>query len=261
MKGWTIYKTLLVLGAVCALGCGGKSQRGLAAFGPGQGASSAAADSMWVVSEGFYRRGKWNKLAEELDRLALLMPPNDARRSRLRYLQGEAKLGMGDPLSAARDFRKVSDETPSDSLAPDALLRAGDAFFQIWKRPELDDTYGKTALATYQELVNRYPASVAAKRAQLHITQLQDWFALKSFKAAQYYMRLKAYDSAILYLRDLVATYPRSSIAPQALLRLVQAYSRLGYEEDVRETCGYIRRFHSGAPGVDQVCPAAPPGA
>ncbi len=261
MKGWTVTTTVMALGAVMVIGCGGKSQKGLASVSPEQSAAAAAADSMWVVADDLYRHGRWEKLTEELDRLALLMPPNDARRSRLRYLSGEAKLGMGDPLSAARDFRKVSDETPSDPLAPEALLRAGDAFFQIWKRPELDDTYGKTALATYQELVNRYPGSTAAKRAQTHIADLQDRFALKSYKAAQYYMRLKAYDSAILYLRELVATYPRAAIAPQALLRLVQAYERLGYEEDVRETCGYIRRFHSGALGVDEVCPAPPPGA
>lgn len=261
MKGWTVSSTLMALGAVILIGCGGKGQKGLAGVSPEQGAAAAATDSMWVVAEEFYRHARWEKLTEELDRLSLLMPPNEARRVRLRYLSGEAKLGMGDPLSAAREFRKVSDETPSDPLAPDALLRAGDAFFQIWKRPELDDTYGKTALATYQELVNRYPSSAAAKRGQIHIADLQDRFALKSYKAAQYYMRLKAYDSAILYLRDLVATYPRAAIAPQALLRLVQAYERLGYEEDVRETCGYIRRFHSGAPGVDEVCPAPPPGA
>ena len=68
-------------------------------------------------------------------------------------------------------------------------------------------------------------------------------------------MRLKAYDSAILYLKDLVATYPRSSVAPDALLHLVQAYRTLGYKEDVQETCGYIRRFHADAPGVARACP------
>ena len=68
-------------------------------------------------------------------------------------------------------------------------------------------------------------------------------------------MRLKAYDSAILYLKDLVATYPRSAVAPDALIQLVQAYRTLGYKEDVEETCGYIRRFHAEAPGAGKACP------
>jgi outer membrane protein assembly factor BamD len=128
-------------------------------------------------------------------------------------------------------------------------------YADLWRRPELDPSYGQTALATYQELLNRYPGTTAAKRAQQRINDLQERFAYKEYKAALYYMRLKAYDSAILYLKDLVATYPRSAVAPDALLHLVQAYRTLGYKEDVQETCGYIRRFHSAAPGVGKACP------
>jgi len=58
-----------------------------------------------------------------------------------------------------------------------------------------------------------------------------------------------------------VATYPRADIAPEALIKLVQAYSRLGYREDVQETCGYIRRFHPRAPGTAEVCPPVTAGA
>jgi outer membrane protein assembly factor BamD len=149
----------------------------------------------------------------------------------------------------------VSDDTPNDPLAPEALLRAGDVYADLWRRPELDPSYGQTALATYQELLNRYPGGSPAKRAQQQIDDLQERFAYKEYKAALYYIRLKAYDSAILYLKDLVATYPRSAVAPDALIRLVQAYRTLGYKEDVQETCGYIRRFHPKAPGVGKACP------
>jgi outer membrane protein assembly factor BamD len=155
----------------------------------------------------------------------------------------------------------VSDETPNDSLAPEALLRVGDVYADLWRRPELDPSYGQTALSTYQELLNRYPGGPPAERAQARIAELQEQFAVKEYKAALYYFRLKAYDSAVLYLKDLVATYPRASVAPQALMKLVQAYKKLGYREDVQETCGYIRRFHSGATGAREVCPPDSSGA
>ena len=74
-------------------------------------------------------------------------------------------------------------------------------------------------------------------------------------------MRLKAFDSAILYLKDLIANYPKSAVAPDALVKLVQAYKTLGYREDVQETCDYIRRFHPKAPGAQEVCPTASTGA
>jgi outer membrane protein assembly factor BamD (BamD/ComL family) len=63
-----------------------------------------------------------------------------------------------------------------------------------------------------------------------------------------------------LYLKDVVATYPRSDIAPTALIKLISAYQKLGYAEDVKETCGYLRRFHPNAPGVDEACPLESPG-
>jgi outer membrane protein assembly factor BamD len=224
-------------------------------------ASPAEVDSLWKKGVRAIRRGKWAEGQRNLERVMLEFAPGDPRIPEAHFLLGEAQYGMGSHLQAAREFRKVSDETPNDSLAPAALLRVGDVYADLWRRPELDPSYGQTALATYQELLNRYPGGSPAKRAENRIADLQERFAYKELKAALYYFRLKAYDSAILYLKDLVATYPRASVAPQALVKLVQAYSKLGYREDVQETCGYIRRFHPKARGVRQVCPPEPAGA
>ena len=88
--------------------------------------------------------------------------------------------------------------------------------------PSLDPSYGQSALATYQELINRYPNTPAALKAKQRIADLEESFAKKEYKAAQFYLRLKAYDSAILYLRDLIATYPRTSLIPEALIKLIE---------------------------------------
>lgn len=220
-----------------------------------ENASPAQIDSLWNKGVKAARRGKWGDAQKQLERVMLEFPPGDPRIPQAHFFLGEAQFGLGSHLQAAREFRKVSDETPNDSLAPAALLRVGDVYSDLWRRPELDPSYGQTALATYQELLNRYPGGSPAKRAERRIADLQERFAYKELKAALYYFRLKAYDSAILYLKDLVATYPRAAVAPEALIKLVQAYNKLGYREDVQETCGYIRRFHPKAHGVREVCP------
>jgi outer membrane protein assembly factor BamD len=221
-----------------------------------QSASSQEVDSLWTRAQRAIRNGKWNDAVKHLDRALLEFPPGDGRSSQAHFWLGEAHFATGSQLTAAREFRKVSDETPNDPLAAQALLRAGDAYADLWRRPELDPSYGQTALATYQELLNRYPGGSPAKQAQDHIDDLKERFAYKEYKAALYYFRLKAYDSAILYLKDVVATYPKASIAPAALIKLVQAYRTLGYKEDVQETCGYLKRFHPDAAGVREVCPS-----
>jgi outer membrane protein assembly factor BamD len=218
-------------------------------------APPAQVDSLWRATMQSVRLGQWARVSTTLERLALEFPPGDPRTVQARFYLGEAYLARGDQLAASREFRRVSDETPNDPLAPLGLLRAGDSFTELWRKPELDPTYAQTAMSTYQELVNRYPGSDAAARARTQIEFLQSRFAYKQYRAALYYYRLKAYDSAILYLKDVVATYPRSDIAPEALLKLISAYRKLGYDEDVKETCGYLRRFHPNAPGVAEACP------
>ena len=248
-----------LLGIAIVLGvaaCGGN------AAGPGvvpagaESLSAAQVDSLWQGVNDAYRRRKWDDAIARIERFLLEAPATDPRRVEARMMSGESQFGKKNRIDAAREFRKVSDETPTHPLAPVALLRVGDAYAELWRRPELDPTYGLSALATYQELLSRYPDSDAAKQGQVKIAAINDQLAAKAFKSARYYLRLRAYDSAIIYLRDLLATYPRSSVAPQALVALIGAYQRLGYLEDVRETCTYLRRFHPDATDADRACPA-----
>jgi outer membrane protein assembly factor BamD len=222
------------------------------------GLSQAEITRLWDRAMGEYRRGRWGKAATLFERVTLELPTGDSLVTEAHFRLAECYFGQKNQLQAAREFRKVSDDSPNSTLAPEALLRAGDAYGDLWRRPELDPTYGETARAAYQELLNRYPDSPAAPRARQRITDLEESFARKELKTAQYYFRLRAYDSAILYLKDLAATYPRASVTPQALLKLVDAYRAVGYKEDLQETCGYIRRFHPTAPGLSGACPASP---
>jgi outer membrane protein assembly factor BamD len=260
-----MIRWLLVCIGASLVACGGGSARNRPAASPAPvsaaGANPAAIDSLWRDAEQAVRHGKWSEAEKLLNRAVLEFSPGEPRIPRAHFYLGEALFAQGRHLEAAREFRKASDETPNDPIAPEALLRLGDVYTDLWRRPELDPTYGQTAVSTYQELVNRYPGSSAARRAQLRIAELNERFAYKAYKAAIYYFRLKAYDSAILYFKDLVATYPKAAVVPDALVKLVQAYKTLGYREDVQETCGYIRRFHPKAPGAGEVCPRTTTGA
>ncbi|HQR18898.1 MAG TPA: outer membrane protein assembly factor BamD, partial [Gemmatimonadales bacterium] len=155
------------------------------------------------------------------------------------------------------EFRKVSDDYPNNPLAPDALYRAGDAYADLWRKPQLDPTYGRSAVATYTELLNRYPDSQPAAKARAMLQDLSNKFAYKEWETARYYLRMKAYDSAILYMKGLVATYPNTPSAQLALVQLVTTYRALGYQEDASEMCGALRQFHPDTKDLDKLCPAA----
>ena len=186
-----------------------------------------------------------------------MLTPSDPRYLRLHFYQGEILFVQGNQLQAVREFRRVADEQPEGPLAPDALVRAGDAYADLWRRAELDPTYGETARTVYEEVVTRYGGTPAAGRASLRLAELSEKFADKEFRNALFYFRFKAYDSAILMLRSVIATYPRSAVVPEALERLVRAYQILEYKEDVKETCAYIAQYHPDPAGPARLCPKA----
>ncbi|MBA2293274.1 MAG: outer membrane protein assembly factor BamD [Gemmatimonadales bacterium] len=251
--------TALVL--IFTTACGGRGGSAVPSPVTSGTASPAAIDSMWVRAGDFYAREKWDDAAVAYERVQLEMRSGDPRIPKARFQLAETRLHQKSNLQAVREFRRVSDDFSGDSLAPIALVRAGDAYAALWRRPELDPTYGTVALATYQEVSSRFPGTPSATVAQAKIAGLEDKFAYKAYRAAEFYVRYKAHDSAVLLLKDLIATYPRTAIIPEALESLVDTYRKLGYLEDVAETCEYFRRFHSESPRLASTCPATTPGA
>ncbi|UCF39525.1 MAG: outer membrane protein assembly factor BamD [Gemmatimonadota bacterium] len=202
-----------------------------------------------------YRQGECGWTRDAFARLSFELDARDPLQPDTRYYVGECMLRKGERLEATRQFRRVAEEYPRHMLAPDALLRSGDAYASLWNDPDLDPTYGEAAVATYRELLARYPASPAAERAQLRIAALEERFAEKEFKGGIFYLRLGAYDSAIIYFKEVVAQYARTSYAPQAVMKLIEAYDKIGYVEEKREMCQYLWQYYPDEEGAPQACP------
>jgi outer membrane protein assembly factor BamD len=201
-------------------------------------------------------RGDFHRAQLVLQRLSFEFTPGQPEAVVARYYLAECFFQTGDRVQAAHDFRKIADEFPASEYAPLALLRAGDSNLRLWRRAELDPTYGETALSIYQELAGRYPDTDAAARARPHVKRLQNQFAEKAYKNGMFYFRRKAYDSAIIYFKDVIATYPDAALAPDALLRLVDSYRAIGYKDELQETCAHLHRFYPQATGLAKSCPA-----
>ena len=52
-----------------------------------------------------------------------------------------------------------------------------------------------------------------------------------------HYLRRKAYDSAIIYFRDVVTQVSEHGAARDALLRLAEAYGAIKYKDDKADVC------------------------
>ncbi len=224
---------------------------------PRSAAAAVAPDVDLERAMRLFRRGDFRHAQVLLQRTTFEFGPGAPELAQVRYYLAECYFQLGDQVQAAADFRKVADEFPMTEYAPLALLRAGDANLRLWHRPERDPTYGETALAIYQELAGRYPDTDAAARARPHVKRLENQFAEKTYKTGMFYLRRKAFDSAIIYFKDVIANHPNAQRAPDALLRLVDSYRAIGYKQEVQETCEHLRRFYPNATRLDRSCPAA----
>lgn len=211
--------------------------------------------ALFEASKAAYERGDCGGAVRGLTRVVFELPARDPRVAEARYLLGECRFSDGDYLEASRDFRRTADDFPTHELASTALMRSGDALARLWKRAELDPTYGEQALSVYSEVLQRFPGTSAAERTREKVGALGDRFALKDLKNGNFYFRIKAYDSAIIYYRSVIEHWPQSLHAPTALMKLVETYNRLGYQEEATETCAHLRRFYSEAEGLGDVCP------
>ena len=203
-----------------------------------------------------FRHGSFTKAQQSFQRLTFELPPDDSAVPEVHYELAECYFQTGDFVLAAHEFRQTADQYPASEYAPLALLRAGDANLRLWRRPELDPSYGEAALAIYQELAGRYPGSSAAARAQLHVRQLRDGFADKAYKNGLFYFRRRAWDSGVIYFKYVIATYPESERAGDALLRLADTYKAIDYHDELRETCAHLQRYYPQAAARAKSCPA-----
>jgi outer membrane assembly lipoprotein YfiO len=212
--------------------------------------------ALFDAAKAAYERGNCGAATLGFTRVMFEFPARDPHIAEARYMLGECRFKEGDYLQASQEFRRVADDFPNHELAPGALMRAGDALAKLWKRPELDPTYGEQAQSVYTEALTRYPDAAVAAQIRQRSQVLTDWFAEKDLKNGDFYYRIKAYDSAMIYYRWVVATYPQSKYAAPALMRLVQTYRKIGYDDEVTETCAHLRQYYPDTDGLDRVCPA-----
>jgi len=161
-------------------------------------------------------------------------------------------------LLAAQAFERVTDGFPDDTLAPTAMLGTGRAYQSMWRRPSLDPEQGQKAASVLRALLSSYPEARETDEAKRRIVQLEEWFAEKDYLTAVHYIKVRPIvDGAIIYLKDIVTTYPTTKAARLSWLRLHELYTKIRWKEDAVETCTAMWKAYPGDVEVKAACGAA----
>lgn len=214
-------------------------------------------DQLFQASVHEFDAKRWANAIRGFEKLTTDLPPRDARLPLAYHYLGRSQARLGDHLIAAQTFSRLSANFPDDSLADDALVLGAKEYQKLWRSPGLDAEYGRSALTLYQTLVAVYPTSPLASEAQAGIAKLEQMFATKDYDAGFHYMKRGAYDSAIIFFKDLIRKYPTAPKAREAYLRLLESYREINYREEAREVCETMRQAYPADGEVARACPAS----
>lgn len=207
----------------------------------------ASPEELYRIGHDSFEREKWDRAIEALQRF-LFQDPGHPKADSAQYLIGSAYFNQDQYLTAAAEFLRLAQNRPAGPLADDARYRACLSYYELSPRPELDQEYTHEAIDQCRSVMLLYPGSPHAEEANERASELTEKLARKYYLTADYYLKRRAYDSAIVYFEHLLETYPGVSFEPEALLKLYQTYQRLGYDDEARQARDRLLRQYPESP-------------
>ena len=215
-------------------------------------------EALYKASLAEYNHHSWDNAVTGFEKLTTDLPARDTLLPRSYWYLASAHEHIGEHLLAAQSYDRLVESFPDDSLADDAALAASRSYRKMWRKPELDPLYGEQALSSYNTLIGLYPTSPLIPTAQKEIQGLENWFAIKDYKTGMYYFRLKCYDCAMIYFKDVLAKYGTTPTAKDAGVKLVQSNLAVHYKDDAADLCAQLRPKYPGDRDVTDACKGVP---
>jgi outer membrane assembly lipoprotein YfiO len=208
-----------------------------------------------------YRAKRYDNAVTGFERLTLDLSARDTLLPLAHWYLAHSHEAKLEHLLAASSYARLAESFPDDSLAPLALLLAGDSYAALWRRADLDATYGDLAQIQYRQLGAVYPDSPMRKKADSASLAIDEKKALKDYLTGMHYARRKGFESSLIYFKDVVKNYPMTKVARDALMEMVIVYRRpeLKYLPEAAETCVTLRTAYAGDPAVAALCPGTVP--
>lgn len=136
-------------------------------------------------------------------------------------------------LLAGNEFTRFIEFYRGDPRIEQAAYERIQAYAALSPRYELDQTDTRQAIAYVQLYLQQYPESPNAEAAAALGDELREKLARKLFETGRLYERRELFEAAVLTYRDVLAQYPTSAYADDALAAAVGAQT-LYAENSVR---------------------------
>jgi outer membrane protein assembly factor BamD len=205
------------------------------------------ATQLYDMGRGEFEAGDYGDAAETLERL-ILGAPGFSQAAEAQILLGRAYFLSEQYILAQSEFTRFIDRFPAHPQASEAALgvcRSNEALSPIAQR---DQTFTMQAVTVCQNVASDWQGTPAAEQAAEIVRQMRDKLAEKQYDNGAYYLRRNVPDAAILYWQQLLETFPETDWAPTALAGIIEAYTRIGYEDEVASATERLRTEYPDSP-------------
>lgn len=146
------------------------------------------------------------------------------------FKAGESFKKAGLFEEASLCFLKLTNAYPDSKLADSAKFQAAYCTLKASGKPGYDSGATDQAIAEFDKFVSNNPESEFSKDANEALDMLYEKKAQEAFTVAKFYESQDKQESAEIYYKEIVDSYPRSKYAKQASQKLKQFYSERGQD-------------------------------
>lgn len=171
-----------------------------------------------LVEEGLdaYAVGKYTEAIEAFTRVRDMYP--FSRYSMLAELKiADTYYAMEDYEQAIAAYQEFEDLHPQNEVIPYVQYQIGRCYFDQVSTSDRDQGNTRKAMDIFLQLIERFPESVYARRAQAHLKQCEKLIATHELDVGIFYYRTRKYDAAINRLEGVLINYPDVGIHHKAL--------------------------------------------
>jgi outer membrane protein assembly factor BamD len=211
---------------------------GCASAPPYQGMS---ADQLFELGSQRFEEEDWGKAVEVFERL-LFADPSYSRIVEARMYLARAYYNKGEYITSVSEFVRILDRHPGHRLAPEASLGICKSYAAQSPHVQRDQASTIHAWNSCENTATDFRDHPVADEARAIRDEMEAKLAEKVFLAGDFYFRRKFYHSGIIFFNDLLAQYPRSEWASQALLRLFQSYAAMDWDTEAEEVRARLLR-------------------
>jgi outer membrane protein assembly factor BamD len=196
-------------------------------------------DVIYGQAEKLTDKGKFTDAARAYEEVDINHPySQEARRAILMAAYSYYKGGKyDDAIGAADRYLTLHPGTQEADLAQNIISMS---YYDRVLDPRRDQTNARKALAAYETLLQRYPESRYAGEAQNRARILRDLLAASEMTVGRWYLRHNNFLAAINRFRVVVTDYQTTEQAPEALMRLTEAYMALGIVNEAQTAAAVL---------------------